>query len=97
MKQFQRSNRDIKSLSHNYDSFNNEVNKSINSIEDYSTFIITKQHKRPDLAAKLLYDDPELFWVLLVYNGLTSMQFTEGRVIRVPSKPDVLKILASHA
>ena len=64
---------------------------------DYYMVIPTKYHLKPGSLAYELYGDSKLLWVFSVYNRDTIndilFDFTEGKIIRVPTKERLNKLL----
>lgn len=63
----------------------------IRDVKAYSLFVITDAYtKRPDLLAFDLYGDQNLWWTIMVYNGLVSYSdFRTGVLIKIPSAKEM--------
>ena len=47
-----------------------DVDKAITAYD----FYVIKEGERPDMVANKFYDDPELDWVILIVNNITSIR-----------------------
>lgn len=57
------------------------------SEEDNYHIVTDVQRGRPDLISAMYYNDPTLYWVILIANGLIDpFTLDAGTVIRVPAK-----------
>jgi hypothetical protein len=63
-------------------------NQSIRDIKQHSVILLNSAYDyRPDLLALDFYKDNELWWVLFVYNGITSIdEFVHGENIKLPDR-----------
>jgi hypothetical protein len=70
----------------NYDPLNSNVLNQINKLPQEGFFTYNDASYRPDLAAEQAYGDNQYWWVILVYNGLSSADdLLRGAVLKYPS------------
>jgi hypothetical protein len=59
---------------------------------DSDIVIITEEEDRLDLLAYQFYNDPNLWWVIAVYNNLTDidLKLEAGLQLRIPNRASVV-------
>ena len=59
-------------------------------VSDVDFYVTAEFVGRPDLISYYLYEDPNLMWVVMLFNRLYDVSEIElGRVLRVPTKSRV--------
>ena len=71
----------------------------ISSIAEYNLYIVKQQDRgRPDAISSNQYGNPNLWWVIMYYNGLGSIrEIKEGTTLRIPAITTLTRILADNA
>lgn len=59
---------------------------------DSDIIIVTEEEDRLDLLANQFYNDPNLWWVIAVYNNLTDidLKLEPGLQLRIPNRASVV-------
>lgn len=67
-----------------YDIITSEISQSLKEIPVYGNFVVTEEF-RPDLISYKIYQDTMYWWIIMLYNDLTSIyQLTTGLTIKFP-------------
>lgn len=64
----------------------------VRQLEPVGTYIIIDE-KRPDLISWDIYNRVDLWWVILIYNGLTIEGLLPGVIVKYPSLTDLEVII----
>jgi hypothetical protein len=70
----------------NHDPITSNLFEDIRKIQSGGSYTIQGENGRPDLVSYEIYGDTQYWWILLVYNSLTTFNtFTNGEAINFPS------------
>ena len=65
------------------DYVNSELLTKIDQVDEYKTFIITKNEHRPDLIAEEIYGDEKYSWLIMYINRVSLDDLVRHKVLNV--------------
>ena len=76
--------------SDNYDILTSAILIEIRNISPTGRFIVSGQDGRPDLISYEIYKDVQYWWIILLYNELSSIsELITGMELKYPSQSDL--------
>lgn len=60
------------------------------------SLVIARSECRPDMLSQKLYGTWEYDYILMLYNGLRSHEFTKGTKIKYPTLASINKLVANY-
>lgn len=84
----------------NFDPLTSKFLQDIGKLKPITSFIVQGEEYRPDLISRSLYQDPQYWWIDLVYNKVKNInEIIAGKGLRIASlndKEDMIFTLKSQ-
>lgn len=80
----------------NFDPLTGEFQYMVQNLDVAGDWLIQQGYERPDIISYQIYGDPQYWWILMQYNGISDVnQITVGTVLSYPSIADLESLLFS--